>query len=224
MTNSVDTNQAQNTQQAQQDPKTDQKDYNFRLLERRLHLETQARMEAEKKASDLERRNSSKDEDEEDDAEPYIDKKKLSKQLNKFGQNTQQDIHKAMEQAKIAAKEELKQEMWLEKNDDFEQVMSEKNTEKFFVEHKELANTILKMPDNFERQKLVYQTMKRLGVDKPPQKQSDIQQKIDANRSRGSYQPSGVGAAPYVNGGDFSEAGKKAAFDKVQALKKNLRL
>jgi hypothetical protein len=217
--------QTQNTATQPQENKQDAKEYNFRLLERRLQMETQARMEAERKAQELEKRNAAKhEEEEEDDPEPYVDKKKLNKQLNKFGQNTQQDIQKAMEQAKYAAKEELKQEMWLEKNDDFEQVMSEKNTEKFFHEHKELANTILRMPDNFERQKLVYQTMKRLGIDKPPQKQSDVQQKIDANRTKGAYQPSGVGAAPYVSGGDFSESGQKAAYDKVQALKKNLRL
>jgi hypothetical protein len=223
MTNQIETNQVQN---ADVQEKEQQKQNNFRLLERRLDLETRARIEAEKKVEELSRRAVpvKQDDDEEDDPEPYIDKKKLKNQLNKFGQNTQQDIEKAVQRGKLEAKEEMKQELWLEKNEDFEQIMSEKNTEKFFVEHKELANTILRMPDTFERQKLVYQTMKRLGIDKPAQKVSDTQQKIDANRTKGSYQPSGMGSSPYVNGGDFSESGKKAAYDKIQALKKNIRL
>ncbi len=228
--------QGQQNPQAQPAPveqKQNEKEYNFRMVERRAQEAERRAQEAERRAEDANRRAQElsqikadlHDEDDETD-EPYVAPKSLKKQLNRFGQTTQQDIQKAMEQAKYAAKEELKQEMWLENNPDFEKVMSEDNTNKFWSENRDLANTILRMPEGFERQKLVYQTIKRLGIDQPQQKQkeSSTQEKIDANRRSGSYMPSGSGSHPYVRGGDFSEQGKKAAFDKIQALKSTMRI
>ena len=98
-----------------------------------------------------------------------------------------------------------------------------KHAEKLVLDHPDLAESILKMPDNFERQKLVYSTIKNLRLDKPKQENS-IQNKIDANRSGGHYQPSGVGTGGYQITGDFSAGGQKAAYEKMQLLKSQLRL
>src|SRR6188768_3166932 len=96
--------------------------------------------------------------EDDDDSEPYVDHKKLNKKLSSFGQTTQSEIQKAMETAKQAAKEELKQEMFLENNPDFYQTLEKADS--LLERAPKLAENILRMPNNFERQKLVYNTIK----------------------------------------------------------------
>lgn len=224
MTSQTQDNQAQTPTEA----KVSDKELNFRALEQKykaqLEQERQARFEAERIAQEAQQRKVSDEDD--DDSEPYVDKRKLNKTLNKFGQSTQSDIQRAMEQAKLSAKEELKQEMWLEQNPDFYDTL-QKHAETLAQHSPDLAKTILKMPEGFERQKLVYQNIKTLKLDKPPEKQSSIQDKIDANRRSPYYQPSGMGSAPYgagVGGKEYSQIEQKNAYEQVMALKNRLRL
>ena len=218
MTLNNEENQAQSAQPTEQ---PNNKEYNFRMLEakyqRQLELE---RQEKEQLKQQLQSRQ--QPQEEEDSDEPYVAPKQLQKKLNQFGQNTQSEIQKAMELAKQQAKEELKQEMFLEKNRDFYDVLQ--NAEKLAQHDPELAETILTMPNNFERQKLVYKNIKALGLDRPTPKQPSIQEKVDANRRSPYYQPSGVGSAPYAQVGDFSQAGQKNAYDQLQKLKQRLSL
>lgn len=222
-------NQAANQAQPLENKPSD-KELNFRAIEAKLRQETVARIEAERKAEEALRlaqdaisKRQIVEEDEDD--EPYVAPKKLEKKLAKFGQSTQIDIQKAMEIAKQSAKEELKQEMWLEKNQDFHQIMNnEQLLNKFYDNNRELADTILQMPQGFSRQQLVYKNIKALGIDKPEQKQPSIQEKIDSNRRSPYYQPSGVASAPYSSAGDFSPAGMKNSYNKMQELKNKLRL
>jgi hypothetical protein len=216
--------------QENQEQKPNDKEYNFRALEAKLQQERNARIEAEKRREEAEKiakeainkRNLPVDDNDDDhNDEPYVDDKRLNKKLNKFGQNTQSEIQKAMEIAKHSAKEELKQEMWLENNPDFYDVLQ--YAEKFAQRSPKLAESILRMPEGFERQKLVYQNIKELGIDRPEQKQLSIQDKIDANKRSPYYQPSGVSAAPYAGAGDFSPAGQKAAHAKMKELQSRLR-
>lgn len=207
--------------------KTNDKEMNFRALEakyqRQVEQERSARIEAERLLQDItQKRISAESEEDDESAEPYVDHKRLNKTLNKFGQNTQNEINKAMETAKKNAKEELKQEMWLENNPDFHEVLQ--HAERFAQRAPKLADTILRMPNTFERQQLVYQNIKELGLDKPEQKQPSIQETIDAKRRGPYYQPTSVGSAPYGNSGDFSQAGQRSAYDKMQALKNQLRI
>jgi len=102
--------------------------------------------------------------------------------------------------------------------------MNPQNIERFYQHDKELADTILSMPEGFERQKLVFKSIKALGLHKPEVKQQSIQDKIDANKRSPYYQPSGIGTAPYASQGDFSDGGKKNAYQKMQELKNNLRI
>lgn len=187
--------------------------------ERQLAAE---RLEREKLSKELEQRNAASNQEEDDDSEPYVDKKRLNKQLQKFGQSTQSEIQKAMEVAKQTAKQELKEEMWLDNNPDFYETLKLAN--KFAEKAPRLAESILRMPEGFERQKLVYENIKSLGLDKPEQKQPSIQEKVDANRRSPYYQPSGVGTAPYSSQSDFSSQGQKQAWDKMQELKNRLRI
>ncbi|MEK6882038.1 MAG: hypothetical protein AABY22_20635, partial [Nanoarchaeota archaeon] len=105
MTANIDQNQSQ-------EQKVSDKELNFRALEakfqRQIEQERAARLEAERLAQEALAKK--QQDDDEDDSEPYVDHKKLNKTLNRFGQNTQSEIQKAMEMAKHAAKEELKQE------------------------------------------------------------------------------------------------------------------
>lgn len=218
--------QAQNTETVRQNDK----ELNFRQqekalqdkYERALAQERHARMQAEQEVQKLSQQRQSIQEDE-DDSEPYVGHKKLNKTLSRFGENTQQEIKKGMESAKELAKEELKQEIWLESNSDFHDIL-ESCADKFFQKSPALANSILKMPPGFERNKLVYENIKALGLHKPEVKQSSIQDKIDSNKRSPYYQPSGIGTAPYASGSDFSQQGKKQAYDKMQELKRNLKL
>lgn len=207
-----------------QEIKSNEKELNFRRqeekYERLLAQERAKREEAERLAQQYAHQKTIEEDD--DDSEPYVDHKKLNKTLSRFGQNTQTEIQKAMEVAKKTAKEELKREMWLENNPDFYEVLN--HAEKFAQKAPKLAETILKMPEGFERQQLVYQNIKELGLHRPEEKQSSVQDKIDANRRSPFYQPSGMGTSPYAAVGDYSSGGQKQAYDKMKELQQRLRL
>jgi hypothetical protein len=198
------------------------KELNFRALqakyEKQLAEERAARQEAERIAQE---RSKSHNEDDDGD-EPYVDHKRLNKKLQKFGEQTMQQTQSEIKQAVSQALYEERKQNWLKTNQDFYDVMQ--HAQKFAEKDPELAETILEMPDTFERQKLVYKNIKAMGLHKPAAAEPSIQQKIDANRRSPYYQPSGVGTAPYASQGDFSPSGQKQAYDKLQELKRNLRI
>ena len=212
----------QETQSKPQENKPIDKETNFRLqekaiqdkYERILAQERAARIEAEKRAQELAKKPVV---EEDEDDEPYVDKRKLNKKLAQFGeqtlQQTQSEIQKAVQ---IALKDERKNN-WIKNNPDFYEILQ--HADKFAAKDPELAESILEMPEGFERQKLVYKNIKALGLHNPETKQVSIQEKIDSNRRGPYYQPSGVGTAPYSTQGDFSKSGQKQAYNKLQELK-----
>jgi hypothetical protein len=220
MTAPIEQNQAQLTTQAQ----VSDKELNFRRLEQsyqqKLEQERAARLELERQLQEKSKPTHVND-DEEDD-EPYVDKKKLTKTLQRFGEQTQKQTQSEIQTAVAMALKEERRQNWLKQNSDFYDVMQ--HAEKFAETDPELAETILEMPDTFERQKLVYKNIKALRLHQPKAQEPSIQQKIDANRRSPYYQPNGVGAAPYASAGDFSTSGQKNAYEKMLALKNNLRL
>lgn len=210
-------------------PQVSDKELNFRkqqqMYERQLEQERNARLQAEQRAAELERGKSVSNEDDDDDNEPYVDKKRLAKTTGKvkqeIKQETQADIKNAIQQALEADR----RERWLEANPDFEETMS--HADKLAQMDPELARSILSMPDNFARQQLVYRNIKLTGVNRPKAPEQSIQQKVDANRRSPYYQPSGQGSAPYgiANGGNNpSEAEGKNLYNQMQALKNRLRI
>ncbi len=222
-----------NPEQTQaQEQKPNDKEHNFRALEQKMLQERNARLEAEKRALEAERvlqeRQSTKrdsyGDDEEDSSEPYVDHKRLSRAFTSFEKRMDEKIERKAEEKSRHMIEDNKRSEWMKRNPDFYDVLQ--HAEKFAAEAPELAETILEMPEGFERQKLVYNTIKKMGMDKPAQKQSSIQDKVDANRKSPYYQPSGIGAAPYgvVNGGkDYSPAEGKNAYLKMKELQSRLR-
>ncbi len=218
------TDNAENVQ-----PQTNQvsdKELNFRKLEAKYQQELGAerarREDMEKRLNEMSQQQNQVQEVEEDEPEPYVDHKRLEKKLAKFGQSNQSQIEKAMQQAKVQAKEELKQEMFLDNNPDFYHVLE--LADKFAEKSPKLAENILRMPAGFDRQKLVYQTIKELGLHKDPVKESSIQEKVDAARRSPYYQPTSVGAAPYQSVGNYSPDGQKQAYDKMKELQSRMRL
>jgi hypothetical protein len=217
MTIPTDNQSQENTSQA----KASDKELNFRALqakyEKQLGEERQARLEAERIVQER-----SRAQDDEHDDEPYVDHKKLDKKLARFGEKNKQETQTEIKNAVQSALYEERKQNWMRNNPDFYDVMQ--NAEKFAQKDPELAETILEMPESFERQKLVYKNIKALGLHKPETKQPSIQEKIDSNRRSPYYQPSGVGTAPYSTQGDFSPTGQKQAYDKLQELKNRLRM
>jgi hypothetical protein len=202
------------------------KELNFRALEakyqRQLEQERASRLDAEKRVQDAESRKHPVADDDEDDAEPYVDKKRLKKEQVKFGQQMKQETQGEIQKAVHMALAEERKTNWLKTNPDFYEVLQ--HADKFAQKDPELAESILEMPEGFERQKLVYKNIKALGIHKPEEKKQTIQEKVDANKRSPYYQPSGIAAGPYAGAGDFSPQGQKAAYDKLQQLKNNLRL
>ncbi|MCF1193164.1 hypothetical protein LRR18_16365, partial [Mangrovimonas sp. AS39] len=199
------------------------KEINFRALEQKYQQQlAQERSEKEKLALELQQRQQNTSTDDDEDSDPYVDHKRLRKEQAKFGQQIKQETQSEIQRAvKMALNEERKQN-WMKNNSDFYDVMAK--AENFAQSDPELAETILEMPEGFERQKLVYHTIKARGLHKPQQKEPTIQEKIDANRRSPYYQPTGVSAAPYAQVADYSSGGQKQAYEKMQQLKNQLRL
>ena len=216
-------NQQENPSQEQ---KPTDKELNFRALqqkyERQLQEERAARLEAERVAQEHAKAASRNEDDEDDDSEPYVDNKKLNKKLARFGEKAKQQTQSEINQAVQVALREERKNNWIKSNSDFYDVLQ--HAEKLLQKDPELAETILEMPEGFERQKFVYKNIKALGLHKPEVKEPPIQAKIDANRKSPYYQPSGVGSAPYSSVADYSASGQKNAYDKMQELKNRLRL
>jgi hypothetical protein len=218
------------TQNPQQEPvqaetQKNDKEYNFSQLRKQMDVERAARLKAEQEAAELRAKTTQSQPVADDDDsydEPYTDKKYVKSRISKSEQ-------KIKEEAKREARDEMRQMLieekrsaWLKANPDFQEVMQ--HAQKFADADPELAETILEMPECFERQKLVYKNIKALGLHKPKVAEESVQAKIDKNRKSPYYQPSSMGAAPYGNSGDFSAAGQKSAFDHMRALQQKMRL
>lgn len=206
-----------------QEQQLSNKELNFRALEQKYQQQLAAeRAERERLTQELQQRLQPPKDDDEEDSEPYVDHKRLKREQAKFGQQLKQETQSEIQKAVQKALNEERKQTWMKNNPDFYDVMQ--HAEKFAQMDPELAESILEMPEGFERQKLVYKNIKALGIHKPQDKQPSIQDKIDSNRRSPYYQPSGVGTAPYSQVSDYSDGGQKQAYEKMQALKKNLRL
>lgn len=208
------------TQENQDQPKQNDKEMNFRLLEQKLAREKAEKAALEREAQELKQKLAQRTVEEEDDDEPYVDRKKLRRELSNFGQQTMQQTQSEIQRAVQTALQEERKANWIKNNSDFYEVL--KHAEKLAMKDPELADTILEMPEGFERQKLVYKNIKALGLDKPEPKAPSIQDKIEANKKSPYYQPTNVGTSPYSPAGDFSKSGQKNAYDQMQALKARL--
>jgi hypothetical protein len=218
----VDTtqNQANSAQESQ-------KEINIRQIGRQLEEERAARIqlqeELKKEREDRANKRFKDDDDEDHSDEPYVDRKSLKKELSRFATDFEQKVDKKAEEKARSMIEQERQASFLRANPDFKDILSSENIQKFAEKYTDIAEPMLEMPDNFSRQKLLYQNIKALGVHKPPITQPTVQEKIDANRKSPYYQPSGGNTPPYATTGDYSEGGQKNAYKKMQELIKGRR-
>ena len=225
---STDSQQNQASQEQNQEQKASDKEINFARVRKQLEEERAARMAVEERAKELERLFHEKqkhDVDDEGSDEPYVDHRRLEKRIAKFEQKSKQETQQEIKNAVDRALSEERKNQWLKANSDFYEIMGHAQT--FADRDPELAETILQMPDNFERQKLVYKNIKALNLHKKEDPKSNVQDKIDQNRRSPYYQPSGIGTAPYAGfsiGKEVSEVEGQAAYKKLQELKSRLRI
>jgi hypothetical protein len=212
---------------AQEQVKQNDKEYNFAQIRRQLEEERYLRQQAEERAAQVIREAQEKiknDSEDDNSNEPYVDEKRLAKKLERFEKTLEQKFDRVAEQKARALVEEERRVNYLKQNNDFNEIMSPVNIEKFAERHPALAENILRMPEGFERQKLVYENIKALGVHRKEEAKSNIQEKIDQNRRSPYYQPTGASSPPYASQSDFSDVGQKNAYAKMQELKKRLRI
>lgn len=213
------------TPEASQEKEVSNKEYNFRALENQMKQERALRMEAEQKAAqeraareEAEKRWQQEQSDADDtSSEPYVDEKRLEKKLAKHEAKTKQYTQNEIKNAVQTALQEERKSNWMRQNSDFYEIM--KHADKFAEIAPDLAESILQMPEGFERQKLVYANIKTLGLHQNKPKEPSIQEKIDSNRRGNFYQPSGIGYGPGSNAGNFSTAGQQESYKKMQELK-----
>ena len=208
------------------DTRPSDKELNFRKQEqaflKKIEEERQARLQLEQKLSEMERQRNSQpyhDDDDDDSDDPYIEKKRFKKSLQKVQDESRHYTETAVQKAVRQALDQERQQTWLKNNPDFSSVMN--HAEKLYHVDPELAETILAMPEGFERNKLVYRNIKALGLHEDPKPK--IQDIINQPK-HGHYQPTSVGNFASQHGADFSKEGQKKAYEKMQALKKALRI
>jgi hypothetical protein len=209
-------------------PAPSDKEINFRkqeeMFNKKLDQERMARQQAEERLARLEKLAQQPkpgiEEDDDVSDEPYVDHRRLKKELGKMVKQTVSETDTRIQQAVQTALANERQGQWLKNNPDFYEVMN--HAQEFADKDPELAETILSMPEGFERQKLVYKNIKALGIHKKEEPKSSIQDKIEQNKRNQYYQPSGVGTAPYASASDFSQSGQQNAYAKMKELQKRL--
>lgn len=160
------------------------------------------------------------DEEDEVDDEPYINRKGLKKVLSRFDQNMESKIDERAQAIarRILDEERQKNFVFQLKSEyrDFGDVVTAETLEKLDKTNPRMAAIIDRMPDGYEKGQMVYETIKTMGLNKKPE--ASVKEKVEQNMRNPYYHPSTAGQGATAMG-DFSDAGKKAAFDKVQALK-----
>ncbi len=208
-----------------QDAVDQEKQKNFAELRRIAETERAERIRLQEELDDLKLR-SKPAEDDEDDSEPYVDNKKFKKKLNQFEQNLGRQTSDIVKHEVEKALREERKQSWFKTNTDFHKVMTPELLNKFEDQYGDEARSILTHPDEFERQRLAYYSIKAKGLDRPEVKKQTAQELADQNRRTPYYQPSGVSSSPYGGtvGRNVSEEEGKAALANMRNLQKNLRI
>lgn len=169
-------------------------------------------------------------EEEEDADESYVDSRKLKKTLSKWEKNIEQKIERKAEEKAKAAVEKERNENFIYRlkaeYGDFDQVLSKETANKLEEAHPELAKQILSIPDEYQKRKTAYETIRALGLHKPKEEEqpkTNIQDRVNSNIRSQAYTSASAGNNSMTEGTtDYSERGQEAAYKKMQELKKRL--
>ena len=210
--------------------KSDQ-EVNFARLRKQLEQERAEKLQIKQRLDEIERLQVQKvqspvsHDDDDDSQEPYVDNKRLKKSLTNLKEDIKKSFKEEVQQEARVLIEQQRQQTYVKSNPDFNQTLTPENIELFAKEHPAIAEGMLRMPDTFDRQALLYEQIKAFQAKKKEAERASVQQTIDQNRKSPFYHPTGIGTAPYnAMQGDFSEAGQKNAYEKLQALKARLRI
>lgn len=203
-------------------------EYNFAQMRKSLESERQERLRLQQQLETLqkeaEKRHSVRptvEDEEEDDDEPYVDRKKLKREMGKFSE-------KASEEASEKAYRRLKSEMeekerldWIENTPDFEEILG--HADEFAKKAPITAKNILRRnKTDFEKQQDAYYAIKEMGLHL--KKEPSMQDQINSNRKSVYYSPGSSQGAPYGGAAfDASKENQKRAYEQVQAMKQRLR-
>lgn len=223
-------------QNVQVEAKQNDKEFNFARLrqekERAVALAEQAMAEKQRLEAEVEKiraqaekmRAPEFEDDDEQDDEPYVNRKGLKKVLSKLDRSIESKIEERIEAATKRALEEERQKNFVfqlkSEYRDFNDVVTADTLEKLQTTNPRMAAIIDRMPDGYEKGQMVYETIKTMGLHKKPE--PSVKEKVEQNMRNPYYYPSTTGHGS-AQMGDFSEAGKKAAFEKIEALKKQRR-
>jgi len=170
-------------------PKTP--DINLSNMRKQLEAERAEKAQMVARMAELEKmaniRSKAVEEDEDMGDEPYIDprtfKKKMATERESIKKEAKEELKFEMRQML----DEEKKVSYLKQNSDFDHIMSPEIVQRFAEKHPGMAEAILRMPDVFERQKLVYEAIKTTGAHQKEMPKSSIQETIDKNKRSPYY-------------------------------------
>lgn len=206
--------------------KASDKDVNFARLRQERELLAyeleKANVERQRLQEQINARSSIPHEDDEDE-DGYIEPEKEIKRLKKALKVSKLESQKQAEQIarRVVEEENKKNFMYRLKADhhDYDAVVNDDTVLKLEQQFPSMAKIIGNIPDEFERRKMAYEIIKDKGLHKPKREESTAQQKIDSNRKSLYYTPPSAAPGPSAMG-DFSQAGRKAAYEKMRGLMK----
>lgn len=206
--------------EGEQKPESGSKEYNFAQIRQQLAEERAARMQAEEEAKlyRLRMEEAALKEEEASNDEPYIDRKALERRLEKERKSLDARLKKAEEELEKSrtGQKQLEFNSFLKENSDFHALVTPDKVNQFAEKNQRIASSIMLIQDPIERQMTLYEAMKN-----DHRRESSAQEMINKNqRHPGLYSPTG-GNLPFGSGGQFTDADKKNAYQKMQELLQN---
>lgn len=191
-----------------------------------LQEERRRRLELEQALKSVAAKPQNESQEDDEDDEPYVDRKRLDKTLNRFASKSREETRSEIQKAVSEALNQERQSSWLRLHPDFYEVMQ--HAQAFADKNPDLAEDYLDLEAaDFKKQKMVYNNIKAMGLHKKEEPKASIQDEIKNNKKGQFYTPSGMGAPPYqpfvVGGKDYSDQEKQAAFAKMRELQQKLR-
>ena len=192
-----------------------------------LQEERRKRLELEQALKSMSPKTQPEAQEEDDDDEPYVDRKKLDKTLNRFASKNREETRSEIQRAVSDALSAERQNSWIKTHPDFYEVMQ--HAQAFADKNPDLAEDYLDLEAaDFKKQKMVYNNIKAMGLHKKPEEKPSIQDQIKDNKKGYFYAPSGQGTPPYqpfiAGGKEYSQEEQKAAFHRMRQLQEKLRV
>lgn len=211
---------------------TSDKEVNLRRLaqakeraEMALEKERAEKADLMQRMQQMEATKSSLQEDDDLEDDGYVESKKLKKTLSRFEQKLEQKFDQRVEEkARRMMDEERKKDMaFRQKTEmpDFDKVVTDEAAHKFEESFPEWAQTILQQKDEYVRRKLAYEAIKGTSVNLS-KKDNDVQERVNKNQRNTYLVPEAIGSGVIKAGGDFSETGKKSAYQQMKNLQKGM--